>query len=852
MFTTNVAGTYTVTATATYEEKEKTASVTITVLDNELTATLTLTPSPVEAKEDATASLRVIYNGEAVADGYTVVYSVISDNAANASITDAGVFTATENGTYTVRAAVSYNGLNYNADRNITVAATRVVDIDLSDTTSATRTNVGVFLYDTITVDGDVTVEYPVSWTTSGGTIATYNGESYFYATSAGTYTLTATITVDDVDYEQTKTITVSDSTAVSTIYSNGFNPDYRNGDTAGTKDANVIVGNDGYYYGARDNTVDNALFFNGGYSVESTYAIELYIKYIGTVSGNKTLFFTMWAGDTNMGDGITLVRASGATTATLTIAGVSQSGSKDFGSGLYLRILSITENGTHKFKVYTSADRETYTLWASANATGNYALSFTGLCLFSQTPVMLSGLNVIENAAIVADMGGTASSAYTDETVRLDTAVSFGGNSVGANVAYAITSGDCATIENGVLIPSAAGSVTVTATATYNGFTATASKVITFNEHTLTATVSANETSVEIGDEITLITLTAAAKYDGEDLDAADYEVSYSVSPNGASVENGKFSAATEGTYTVTLTVTYNRKEATDTVVIYVGSAEPVIDGSISISAGSTTLNLGDATYLTPSVTFTIDGEASNAYTVEYSTTGGTLGNNGTGEYFYSTTANTYTITATLKYGGETIDTDTVSITVNTNNRTDYGSSGSVDQKTLDNQSLNCSGNYELQLYVQFLPQSSGNNTIFFTRSSSGMSGTNDIMKIYRNGDNGTIWFDAGNGGRTYYNADGTTRSAGSNDAGRSLNFANGIHIKFIRYLSGTTATMLVYVSEDGGLTYTPYVKSIASAWGWWDTNLTGMYLWTQYPVRLSSRFTVYSNTTPTESIPS
>ena len=844
VFTSDVAGEYTVRISVTYAEKTETATATVTVLDNELSATLNFTDTTVETEEETTAVLSVVYNDEDVATGYTVSYSVVSDNSENATVTNAGVFSATANGVYTVRATVSYGGLECYAEKNITVANTVNVEIDLSDTTSVARTNVGVFLYADVSVDGVATDEYDVVFTADGGTVATYDGKYYFYATSAGEYEITATVTIDDVAYEKTTTITVSGSTTYASIYSCDFNADYR--DSNGTIDSNVIIGKDGYYYGARNNAVDNALFFNGGYSVDDTYAIELYIEYIGTVSSVKTIFFTMWASSTCMGDGIELVRASGTTNASLTIAGAAQSGTKNFGDGAWLRIVSTTENATHKFKVYVSEDKSTWTLWASANATGNYALNFTGLCLYSQTPVIVADFTVYEDVSMVIDMTDTDGSAYVDETVELASVVTFAGDKLdGVDVVYSIVSGN-GSIENGILSANATGDITVSATATYNGFTATTTKTITFNT-ALTATFTASSNSVEVGDNVTL---TLSVNYHGDAI-ANGYTVEYVISPNeDASVSNGVFTATAEGTYTVTATITHtaSRIELSKQVVIAVGSAQPVIAGEISVSANSTTLNIGDATYISSSVTFTIDGVDSNDYTVEYSATGGILGDNGTGDYFYATAANTYTITATLKYNDDVIDTDTVTITVNTNNRT-TGSSGTLVSKT----DINASGNFELQMYIEFMDPSSV-NTLSFVRYQ-GDANNHAFMKINRNGNNGTIVIEQGNSGRTYYDAAGkgtasTTAAADMTAAGRSLNFANGVHIKLIRYLSGNVATLLIYVSEDGGLTYTPYAKSIYSAWGWYDSTLTRMDITTNFNVMVKNSFTVL--TTPTESIPS
>lgn len=852
-FTTDVAGTYTVTATATYAGKEKTASVTITVLDNELSATLTFTPSPVEANKDATASLSVIYNDEEVVSGYTVVYSIISDNAANARITD-GVFTADENGTYTVRAAVSYNGLNCNADRNITVAASHTVVIDLSDTSSVSRTNVGVFLYDKVTVDGDVTVKYPVSWTTSGGTIATYNGESYFYATSAGDYTLTAKITVDDVDYEQTKTITVSDSTAVANIYNSGIYPYYTREEMY-SEDDDIIVGLDGYYYG-KDGEVENGVARFTSLAGTGNFALDIYVKFLNETTGHgNTVFFTTTIGGTES-DIIKINRSS--SNATLTLDGNTGS-SISFTNGVYLRFYRVIGASSTTVYLYTSTNGTEYSVYLTKTYTSDDIRdgSFTKFIIFSQTPLMLAKYNFIGDVSFSADMSETASSAYTDQTVTLNTAVSFGGNSLdsGYTLAYEITAGDCATLDdNGVLTPSAAGSITVRATATYNGFTATTSKTITFNAHTLTAAVSASKTNVETREKITL---TAAATYDGNPLDSG-YTVVYSISPKvGASIEDGKFTATTEGTYTVTLTVSYNNKEATDTVVINVGH---VIAGSISLSDTTDVSRTNVGVVIYADVTFTVDGVASDAYTVEYNATGGNIGTIDGKPYFVATSAGNYTITATLKYNGVAVENATDSIEIDVadgtalsaiyscNSTGDLGSgsieysdivigregcyngrSGDIKNKCVsyldvyvDFGSNNPISNIEYTIFVKFLPEQVNNGddiyfNLIFDKNRGGTM-THTIMKINTNGK--IQLAKVVNNVLTYQPCE------------ENINFANGIYVKFsYNAVMNSAGTFKVEISDDN-VSYRDCVSTSISKWGFVDYGLDGINIYANTPV--------------------
>ena len=118
---------------------------------------------------------------------------------------DNGVVTGVANGTATITASMTYDGQEYTATCEATVGTvTPSVTLD-QDTLSLTVGGDTATLTATTVPAGET-----VTWTSSDDNTATVEG-GVVSAVSAGTATITATITVDETEYTDTCTVTVSE-----------------------------------------------------------------------------------------------------------------------------------------------------------------------------------------------------------------------------------------------------------------------------------------------------------------------------------------------------------------------------------------------------------------------------------------------------------------------------------------------------------------------------------------------------------------------------------------------------------------------------------------------------------------
>lgn len=154
-----------------------------------------------------------------VGDTYTQTVTTNSDGAVSYSSSDTSVATVNSSTgkvtavgagttiiTATTAATSSYNSSTASYTINVTEAA--VPSITVSPSTASVETGSTT----TLTVTTENATGYTISWTTSNSSVATVNNSGVVTGVSAGTATITASITVNGTTYSDACTVTVTSS----------------------------------------------------------------------------------------------------------------------------------------------------------------------------------------------------------------------------------------------------------------------------------------------------------------------------------------------------------------------------------------------------------------------------------------------------------------------------------------------------------------------------------------------------------------------------------------------------------------------------------------------------------------
>ncbi len=198
------AGSATITANVAATTSYNAGSAQYTVTVSRKTPTLTFATSSKAMTVGDTYTQTATYNG----DG-TVSYT--SSNTSVATVNSStGLVTAKAAGTTTIT-ATSTQTTTYSsatATYTITVSAAAVPSITVTPSTASVETGSTT----TLTATTENATGYTISWTTSNSSVATVNNSGVVTGVSAGTATITASITVNGTTYSDACTVTVTSS----------------------------------------------------------------------------------------------------------------------------------------------------------------------------------------------------------------------------------------------------------------------------------------------------------------------------------------------------------------------------------------------------------------------------------------------------------------------------------------------------------------------------------------------------------------------------------------------------------------------------------------------------------------
>jgi len=732
------------------------------------------------------------------------------------------------------------------------VYANSTVNVDLTASNTAVKSNQAVVLESAVTVDDQASDSLSANLTVTGapssltvsedgktvsdangvvGAIVTENGETYFYSSVAGTYTITATVQYGNSVVTDHVDVTVSSGTVDKTLSS-------------------VVNASDNF-------ELSNLYVKTVGEVVSDAQLLSLTLDYYGNTNNVLNISGT----DTNLHNVSAMVNENRYATKGYEL---------DFSNGLYLKLIKYPTNYTSMsvaYALFVSEDGVDYYCYAKAvykteNNLPNY--SFQTVKLSVNSPVYISDFTVGKTASISEpampepdkleiEFNATATTVRIGETLNLGANALFNGKEVATDIAYEIVSGEGITVENGVFNANAVGTFTVKASATYGEFTASETIVITVLDNELVLDVTDTVKNIKVGETSNII---CAVTYNGNAV-ISGYQIEYRVmNGDGATIDElGVFSAPV-GEYDVRVVVTYNGiTEYEDMVIIVTEETADVIEVSLEETSSITRTNVGIVLYETVYVNGSVTAEG---YTVEYSSNGGVISTIDGKQYFYSTTAGTYDVTATVTYNG-VVNTATKSITVNGTTSVNtiyninitpdagsnysqivvskegyyYGKSASVEEQAMTF-ALNAANasTFTFSTYIKLLDSSDTSKNVFFTFFPQDADTDYTFFDgIVINGSTNTI--NIINLTSSKYSA---LNGATYTNSQKVLDFSEGVYLKFVRTVSGGGFSFELLCSTDGVI-YESYAKTTSSNLGYWlDYIIPNMNIFTQTPIMISN----------------
>lgn len=536
VFTASTAGTFTVTATSV-ADPSKSSSTSVTV--RSIVTGIALTPSPISLR----AGENTVFTAQVQGQGGPS--TAVTWSASGGSIANSGAYAAPLAGGLYMVTATSVQDPTKKASASVTVAS---ISVGVPSPSNGT-VDAGNPIQFSTTVSG--AANSAVTWSVNGG--GSISGGGLFTATTAGTFTVTATSVADPSKSASTmvgvRSVVSGVTLAPSTAY-------LKAGET--TMVTAQVLGLGGPATGVTWSATGGSIDGNGVYTAP-------------LVGGQYTVTAT------------SIQDPSKKASATVVVSSVVVSAPTPGGA-------VVDAGSSVQFSATAGGAADSSVRWSvsgggSISASGLFSATTAGTYIVTATsqldPSKSAGTPVTVKS-VVSGMTLTASknALSAGESLRLIASVSeVGGGSTG--VTWAATAGGIAHDGDGIYtapIPPNPITVQVTATSVQNPAVArTVSLSVT---PATVAPVRPAGPSVDAGQSVAFSTVVTGA---------ADPGVTWSVDGGGSISAAGVFTAATAGTYTVTATSTADPgKTATTPVMV-----RAVVSG-VSVTPASATLTTG------------------------------------------------------------------------------------------------------------------------------------------------------------------------------------------------------------------------------------------------------------------
>ncbi len=340
-------------------------------------------------------------------------------------------------------------------------------------------------------------------------------------------------------------------------------------------------------------------------------------------------------------------------------------------GDHLQLNATVLPENATDKTVTWSASDTSIVSVengYVSALKAGDATVTATTVSGGFKATCTIKVNNPVVHVTSVSLDKATATMVVGDELTLTPTVLP--ANATEKAVRWSVT-GDAVSVANGKVTAEKAGEATVKVT-TVDG-AKEASCVITVSNpvvHVESVSLDKSEATMLVGKELTLTETVLPANAD-------DKSVSWSVTGDAVTVDNGKVTAAKAGEATVTVTTTDGSKTAscTVTVIAHTGITMTVLGSLTLADAAATAYGKADIPVL-----ITLSGDDAEHVTVEVD--GSKLT---TTYYIYDKSNGNLTIATTGNIGNSTFSVGTITGKVNVNAAFDTIENISVDGSIKD-----------------------------------------------------------------------------------------------------------------------------------------------------------------------
>lgn len=599
--TANSAGTATITAFFTYEGKNYSATCDVTVKKPSISISLT---SKILYQTDTFTLSATTYPSS-----QTLSWS--SSDTGVATVTN-GKVTAVGSGTATITASFIYGGTTYSASCQVTVKA---VSISLN-TTSKT-----VYQTDSFTLSATTSPSgQSISWSSSDTSIATVSGGKVT-AVNPGTATITASFVYNGKTYKATCSVTVKKVSVELSPNSKSLLIGETATLTATTSPAGLDV-----TWESSNNMVASVSDGKITANAPGEITITAYITYNGKEFSDTC---TVKVSEPAIQLGYSQLKLAKNETVTM-IAETYPEGLTISWSSEDVSICSISSSGV-----------------ITAKSIGNTMI--TGSITYKGATYS-SSCNIIVGEPKVTLSKTTLSMYVTDTQSIVASVVAVDGNSVqdaSSDITWTTSNSSIATVSsNGAVKAVGVGSATITAKYYFCGIYYSATCKVTVASK---PDISLNKSSLSmyIGDSLTL---SATVTPSGQSVSWSSSNTSV------ATVSNGKITAISNGTATITASFRYNGVNYSTTCSI------TVIKPSISVGIDSSSIWLGDTTYVSKS------GNIPSGVTVSWSSSNSAVATVNSSGTVTGVGDGTATITGSFTYGGNKYSASTAVKVMTTN----------------------------------------------------------------------------------------------------------------------------------------------------------------------------------------
>lgn len=603
-----------------------------------------------------------------------------------------GVVTANGEGTATITAFFTYNGTNYSAQCKVTV---KKPGITLSESTKS------VYQTNTFTLKATtLPTNQTVFWSSSNTNVATVSN-GVVTAINPGTATITASLTYSGQAYSATCNVTVKE---VSVKLDQSSKTVYQTDEftltatstplgqtiTWSSSDNSVAKVTNGKVVAINPGTANiTASIVYGGKTFSASCAITVKKVSVELDTHEKTVLIgenaslkaktspeglsTTWESTNNMVASISggNITAKAPGTVTITVSMVYNG--RTYSDKCTLNVVmpsvkmqysqaKISRNETMKLLADTLPEGQTIT-WSSEDtsictidSTGKITGKAIGNTMVYAS-ITYSGTTYTDKCNIIVGepkvtLDKSSMSFYVGDTYSLIASViAVDGSNITSetksDISWSSSNSNVATVDsNGAVKALAMGNATITAKYTFCGITYSATCLVTVQGKP-EISLSKSSLSMYIGDTSTL---TAT-------VNPSTASVSWTSSDSSiAMVSNGKITAISNGSATITASFRYNGVTYSTTCKV------TVIKPSISISIGSSSIWLGDTTYMSKS------GNIPSGVTVSWSSSNNNIATVNSSGTVTAVGDGTATITGSFTYGGNKYSSSTTVKTLTTN----------------------------------------------------------------------------------------------------------------------------------------------------------------------------------------